>query len=212
MPLSYAPATTAQLASGRSAERDMVLFDFPSGLWGFWSGFGTLTFQGVTYVGAGALLDLSNLQESTELASRKLTLKLRAIPDTALTPDVLATIEAEQYHQRPVTLMTAYLNPDTGALVSVEVVMRGIVDRMLHREDPDAVLECSVETRTRDITKTGVRKRTVEDQKRIDPTDTGFRHIATVHTETIRFGRLDPASQWWKDTVTAKKKKKGIFG
>ncbi len=38
MPLSFAPATVAQMASGRSAERDMILFDFPSGLWGFWSG------------------------------------------------------------------------------------------------------------------------------------------------------------------------------
>lgn len=213
MPLSFAPATAAQLATGRTAERDMVLFDFPSGLWGFWSGEGPLAFQGVTYVGAGSLLSLADLRQSAELAAIKVSLQLRAIPNTDLTPDVLATIEQEQYHQRPVTLMTAFLDPDSGALLSVEVWMRGLVDRMVHTDEDDgASLECQVETRTRDITKSGYRKRSDGDQRLLDPTDDGLVHVATVHDETVYFGRLDPAAQWFKDTLAKKKARRGLFG
>ncbi len=158
------------------------------------------------------MLDLADIRQSTELAALKVTLTLRSIPGTELTPDILATIEEEQYHQRPVTLMTAFLDPDTGALVSVEVVMRGLVDRIVHKEGDGAVLECQIESRTRDITKTGYRKRSVEDQRRIDPTDDGLKHVATVHTETVRFGRLDPVAQAMKDYRAKKKAKKGLFG
>lgn len=190
----------------------MILFDFPSGLWGFWSGAGSLVFEGVTYVGAGSLLDLSDIRQSTELAAIKISLTLRAIPNTDLTPDILATIEQEQYHQRPVRLMTAFFDPDTEALLSVEVMVRGIVDRIVHNDGDGATLECQIETRTRDITKSGYRVRSDADQKMLDPTDDGLRHVATVHTETIYFGRLDGVGQWWKDEIARKKSKKGLFG
>jgi len=214
VPLSFAPATADQVATGRTAERDMVLFDFPSGLWGFFSGEGTLDFEGVTYIGAGRF-DLADIRQSMELAALKVSVTLFSRPGTPLTPDVLATIEQEQYHQRPVRMSTAFFNPDTGALLSVEVWLRGYVDRIVHTDGDDgAGLEVQIETRTRDITKSGYRVRSDADQRLIDPTDDGLRHVATVHTETVYFGRVDGTTQWWRDQQAAAnaKKKSKLFG
>lgn len=183
--------TLALLDSGRLATRGLLLFDFPSGLYGFWDDIGTLVYSGVTYKGAGQMISLSEVGFSGDLSSNSIELKLTSIHDTDLTPDVLASIEAESYHQRPVTLSRAYINPDTRALVSVQRVYRGYVDQMVHDYTigGEATLTCTVQGRGRDNTRRGWRVRSDADQKRIEVTDGGMRHAAVAGTQDIYWGR-----------------------
>ena len=46
---SFLPATQASLDAGRIVDRRLVLLNFASGLYGFWSGLGPFTYNGVTY-------------------------------------------------------------------------------------------------------------------------------------------------------------------
>ncbi len=189
---AFNSSTLALLASGRAASRGLVLFDFPSGLYGFWDGIGSLTVSGVTYAGSGGLIRGDALSLAGSLASATMTLTLSSMPDTVLSPGVLATIESEQYHQRPVTLSRAYFDPATRALLSVERVLRGYVDQMRHAEKPggEATLSCLIETRARDVTRRGYRVRSDADQKQLASADGSLRHAATAPNDDFYWGRL----------------------
>lgn len=188
---AFDATTLALLDSGRMATRGLLLFDFPSGLYGFWDDVYPLTYSGVTYVGAGQMIAMDEIDASGDLSSSSITLKLTAIPDTDLSPDVLASIEAEQYHQRPVTLSEAYINLDTRALVSVQRVYRGYVDQMIHdyTSGGEATLTCIVQGRGRDNTRKGHRTCSDADQMRIAANDGGMRHAAVAGTQDINWGK-----------------------
>ncbi|WP_375458891.1 DUF2163 domain-containing protein [uncultured Enterovirga sp.] len=213
MALALAGPTQTALDAGRIVDRAMILFDLGSGQYGFWSGLGPFTFEEITYVGAGSLIALDGVRQTSDLSAVQVKATLTSIPDTALTPDILATIEAEQYHQRPCTIMTAYFDPDTAALLSVEVEFRGMIDRIVHTEAVDraAVLECHLESRFRDHTKTGYRMRSDGDQRRINPLDDGLAHVATVHSEQILFGRVSDEARAQQRAADARRANRGFF-
>lgn len=209
MSLAIASASMAALQAGRIVDRGLVLFDFPSGLHGFWTGLGPFTYGGVTYVGAGSLLAIDAAKQQSDLSAGEVVIRLTAIPNTALTPDILGTIEAEQYHLRPCTLMTAYFDPETYGLLSVEVEYRGYVDQIGHEEaiGGEAVLACHLDSRFLDFSRSGYRVRSDADQRRINPADDGLVHVTSVAEETVEFGRLPTLP-----AAPAKKKKfLGIF-
>lgn len=56
-----------------------LLFDSPNEL-RFWTGVGDLSFGGETYTGSGNLMQISELQESSDIAARGATLTLSGIP------------------------------------------------------------------------------------------------------------------------------------
>lgn len=188
---TFDPDTLASLASGRIATRTLLLFDFPSGQWGFWDGVGILAYAGVDYVGIGKLLGADAVTLSGALDGAPLTLTLSSIPDTDLSPDMLASIEAEQYHQRPVTMSEAYFDPASRALLSVERLYRGYVDQITHETTAggQALLICRAESRSRDVTRAGHRSRTDADQRRIDPDDGALRHAAEAGEVDILWGK-----------------------
>lgn len=183
--------TLALLASGRAVARDLMLIDLASGLYGFWTGVGVLTYQSIDYVGAGTLIQLEPYAAVADLSAVPLVARLKAVPDSALSPDVLATIESEQYHQRPVVSSRSYIDPDTRAVLSVERCYRGYIDRIEHEDQVGggAVLVAYLESKARDHTKTGYRMRSDTDQRRINANDGGLRHAAVAATQEIVWGR-----------------------
>lgn len=188
---SLDPAVEGHLAAGHSSRRTLLLLDLPSGLWGFWTGFGAIEVDGVTFVGAGSLATIQGLNEQSGLSAVPVVIALKSVPDTALTPDVLATIENEAYHQRPATIFSAWLDPDTRALVAVDQEYRGYIDRVAHKdqEGGQTLLEVTLESKARDHHKTLGRVRGDADQRRIDPADAGLSYAATAAKFDIVWGR-----------------------
>jgi hypothetical protein len=207
MSRALAPATSAALNAGDVGKRTLILFDFGSGLYGFWSGVGTLSHDGVDYLGAGSLISIDDLRQTSSLDAVQVVARLTGVPNSDLTPDTLATIENEHYHQRPCTISTAYFSTATGALLSVELEFDGVIDRMPHFESEDgtAVLEAHLESRFVDHRRSDYRVRSDGDQKRIHPSDEGLRHVTIVATERVVFGRSESPAP------TPQRKKKGFL-
>ncbi|HLL28587.1 MAG TPA: DUF2163 domain-containing protein [Xanthobacteraceae bacterium] len=201
---TFDSGTLASLAAGHIVARGLVLFDFDSGLYGFWDGYGTLTFNGVDYVGAGSLISVDPISMVSDLSAVPLVLRLTAVPNSDLTPDTLATIEGETYHQRPVTIYRAYMDIDTRALISVEKIYRGYLDRIDHDQNinGNAQLVVNLESKARDNTKHGFRNRDDADQKTIDSNDGGLSHAVMAASLDIFWGRATPASQTSGGVVT----------
>lgn len=186
-------ATLAALNAGQANTRYMVLFDFVSGFYGFWGGHGTLSHNGVTYVGAGSLFSVEDIGQVTDGSAVPIVLVLNGMANSALSPDALASIEAETYHQRPVVIMTAYFEEDGRTLRSVETEYRGYIDRISHqhRIGGEAVLRFHLESKARDHFKAGYRMRTDADQGAIDANDGGLRHAIQAASVTVQWGRSD---------------------
>jgi hypothetical protein len=192
-------------------DRGMLLFDLGSGLYGFHTGFGPFDYNSVTYVGAGQLIAVEDYTQTQGLSAQSLVISLTSVPDSTITPNLLATIENEVYHQRPVTVMTAYFDADTSNLLSVEIEYRGYIDQLVHKTTiaGEARIEAHCESKFRDLSRTGYRKRSDEDQRRILSTDNGLRHVNVVATERVTFGRQPPAPAV---QLAQPKQSKGLFG
>lgn len=196
MALAIDTGTLSALNSGIIADRTMIKFVLAGGTYGFWSGQGTFNWDGIDYVGSGSLIKISTLTQVTDNSSVSVQAELSSIPDTQLTPDILAMIENEIYHQQPVTIYTAYFNIETRALLSVETEFRGRIDRLTHTETADGEYKIvgEFESISRDFLRTGFRMRTDVDQKTFAPNDGGLRHVQKAAIEKIYWGRNTPSS------------------
>lgn len=188
---SFDASTLAMLASGRAVKRDLLQFFLVSGTYGFWTGLGTLTYNGQDYVGAGQLISIQPLAQGMDLSSIPLVLKLNSIPNSNLTPDILASIDAEDYHQKVAIFSTAYIDPDTRTVLSVERWFRGYIDKVEHQDQigGGAALVCNLESKSRDHLKKGYRTRSDSDQRLINSNDGGFVYCATAGDQTVIWGR-----------------------
>jgi len=183
---------TDQFDAGEIVERDMILFDFESGLYGFWTGAEQFEYQSVTYI-PGSVLEVDTEKSQTGPESVPRSVSLSSIPDTALDPDVLASIEAETYHQRPVIFYTAYFDPADMSLITVITRYRGYLDKIVHQDGPDRyTVTAMLESRARDNRRHSVRLASDADQRKIDPDDQFFEHAASVRTEKVYFGKATP--------------------
>lgn len=181
------------LASGRAVSRALILVTFPSGSYGFWTGQGVLTYSSQDYVGAGGLIDIQQIGGVSDLSAVPLLLTLTSVPNSDLSPDILATIEGESWHQAPVKISRAYFDPDTRTLLSVERFYSGYIDKIDHEDQigGGAVLKAYLESKARDHLKTGYRTRSDSDQRWLNATDGGLALAATAGVQDIYWGRIN---------------------
>jgi len=176
---------------GRISTRQMLRFQFGSGVYGFIARAEPLTYAGVTYQPFG-LIEVSDLGGgSGTSADGNFTLTLAESSDDGLTPEILIQIEEEDYRDRPVVVMDAHFHPDTGELVQVETVARGYLDVIHHETDPDSGfrLTAQCEGRQLDYSRKNGRYRSVADQRRRSANDKIFAHAAKAGREEVFWGR-----------------------
>jgi hypothetical protein len=197
-------ALKTRLDAGRIIKSDLVLFDFPSGLWGFFYGSGTFTYNSVTYIGAGAMFEIDAIGGVSDGSAVQLDIKLNANAAKGLTMTVLATIEQEIYAGRPVTISRGYFDADTYELISVEVIYRGYIDTIEHVESDgegqlgaqnpgEGYIVAHVESRSLDLGRSGWRRRSDSDQRSLAANDGSLRYLQASATAEIFWGRKTPA-------------------
>lgn len=175
--------------------RDLLLFDFPSNYYGFWTGNGIRTWNSIDFVGVESLIEITQDEENIALEASPVTARLRAIPNIGLTPEILVTIEEEPYKHRPVTIYRALLNRTTWAFIDDPfVIWRGIVDQFSHEEsaDGDYVLVGHFESRAIDYTRRGASVRSSAQQNLIQSGDRFFDYTGHAGTAVIFFGTKVP--------------------
>jgi hypothetical protein len=192
---SFTNDALASLQGVEPVRRGMIRFDLASGSYGFWDGAEPYTFEDCVYQPGGQLLQIDAIPGGIGTESQGITVRLSAIANTDLTPDVLATIENEQYIGRRVTIHSMYLSPD-GALLEIVRIYRGYCDKLVHEETDggEAAIVASIESKSLDNQKRGYRVRSSNDQARINPGDEGLEHVAVASTYEIFWGKNPPAS------------------
>lgn len=163
----------------------LVTCAFDSGDLNLWNGIGTLTVSSVDYVGAGTLLNIGEIAESSELQANGITVTLSGITDP-----LLAKARDEDYQGRELTVKLGAMDASNGVITSPVTVFSGFMDTMVINDSSEtATIQVNVENRLIEFERTRIRRYTAEDQKIDYPNDKGLEFVAEMQEKEIAWGR-----------------------
>lgn len=156
-----------------------LLFDDPNSLH-FWSGLGDLTIDGQTYTGAGDLLNLSEMRESSDIAAYGATLTLSGIPSS-----LVALAQSQPYQGRRAAVKFGI---DSGGTKTAFTVFTGEMDQMNIQVGPEtATISLDVESRLIDLNRPRVRRYSDADQRARYPNDSAFEFVTRLQGEALEW-------------------------
>lgn len=140
-----------------------------------WTGIGTLAWGNRAFAGAGDLLGIGAIEESTEIRATTTTLSLARLPS-----EVLPHIDAINGQRVRATIWFGLLT-DTGALLGEPwQMLRGETDVLTVREARDVAVSLTVENALADLDSSDVRYFTDADQQGEYPGDLGMQYVASL--------------------------------
>lgn len=158
-----------------------VDIDFASGPLYVWSGYGNTVINSKTYLGAGQLLNISSVEETTEIEAKGATITMSGIPAT-----LLSLALSEPYQGRECRIYFG-MTSDPNSCVEV---FSGELDQMnIVEEASTASISVTVENVLIKLERPVVRRLTNEDQKSRYPSDRGLEFVASLQDKEIFWGR-----------------------
>lgn len=166
-----------------------VDIDFSSGPLYIWSGYGDLCIGGTgesctggkKYLGVGQLLNVSSVEESTEMEAKGAVITMSGIPST-----FLALALTEPYQGRECRIYFGMTNNPS----DYAEVFAGELDQMNVSEEANtATISVTVENVLIKLERPVVRRFTNEDQKSRYPSDKGLEFVAGLQDKEIFWGR-----------------------
>lgn len=170
-----------------------------------WSGVGTLVFQGNSWVGAGELLKVSSVEETSEMSAKGATVNLSGVPEAILS---LALTEPYQGRVGKIYfgLFTVgslekengldYILLQNGDKILLETqetslteVFSGYMDTMHIDETPEnSTITLTIENKLVTLERPRVARYTHEFQKTIDSTDKGLEYVESIQLKEFVWG------------------------
>lgn len=151
-----------------------------------WSGYGSLSWDGKTWTGAGHLLGLSPLGENAELRAEGFTVSL-----SGMTPEAVARALAEVRSGKPGRIWIGLLDAAGAVIANPYLIQEGRFDTATLVDPGDAPLDISAayEGELIDLERSRERRWTPEDQALDHPGDRGFDMVAQLQDAAFVWGR-----------------------
>lgn len=169
-----------------------------------WTGVGTLVFEGQSWTGAGELLDVSSIEETTDISAKGATLTLSGVPSSILS---LALSEPYQGRVGKIYLglfKTAFLLKESAAFILLEggdrinletqdtpltEVFSGFMDRMTIDEQAESsTIGLSLENKLVTLERPRIARYSHEFQRTIDSTDKGLEYVESLQLKEFVWG------------------------
>lgn len=183
-----------------------VDLNFASGPLHFWTGYGDLVIDGTTYLGVGELVNISSVEETTEIEAKGATITMTGIPSSFLS---LALQEPYQGRECKIYfglwLSNKRISTEADVIVTSEdlfefvvesgtrylvEIFSGELDQMNIVEQADtATIAVTAENVLIKLERPVVRRFTNEDQKSRFPLDKGLEFVASLQDKEIFWGR-----------------------
>ncbi len=163
----------------------LVQMAFPTANLNMWSGIGDLTVGGVDYIGAGNLLSVGDISESTELQANGIRISLSGVSSVLITK-----ARDEDYQGRELKILLGAMDSSNSMIADPVVMFSGFMDTMtINDAGETAIISVTAENRLIEFEKTRVRRYTAEDQKIDFPNDKGLEYVAEMAEKEIVWGR-----------------------
>lgn len=163
---------------------------FASGPVYLWTGIGSISWDGHTWLGIGTIGTISAVEEGTDVQARGISIGLSGIDTTILT-DVMT----EMQQGLPVTVYLGLFDATPALIANPVIAFRGRMDQPTINCDGttcDISIQC--ESRLMDLNVPAERRYTNEDQQREYPGDRGLEFVNAIQEVTIYWGRT-PSSK-----------------
>ena len=170
-----------------------------------WTGLGTLVFEGNNWTGAGTLLNIDSVEETTEIAAKGATITLSGVDTSALS---LAL--SEPYQGRVCNVYfgmfvrgkllqesSSYILLQDGSKIilddgktSLTSIFSSYMDQMNIEEGPEtSTIELLVENKLVDLERSRVARFTSSYQKSVYPGDKGLDFVESLQDKEIVWGK-----------------------
>lgn len=186
-----------------------VEIDFDSGPLYVWTGYGDLVFDGKTYLGAGQLINISSVEETTEIEAKGATITMSGIPSSFLS---LALSEPYQGRECRIYFGMFFrgneISTQGGDIITTQdlfeftiedgtkyfiEIFSGELDQMnISEEANTSTVAVTAENVMIKLERPVVRRFTNEDQKSRFPNDKGLEFVADLQDKEIFWGRSTP--------------------
>ena len=181
MARSLSASMVTEVTSNVMSPIVLIKLEFDSGDLNLWTGIGNITFNGDTYTGAGDVIDISTVQETTKLKATGISLTL-----TGVSSGLISTALSEDYQGRIAHVWLAMLDSTGGIVSSPYKYFRGRMDTMPMEDDgTNATIQVNVENILIDLERSNDRRYTDEDQQAEFPGDLFFEHVASLQEKEI---------------------------
>lgn len=160
-------------------------FDFRSGTIRFWTGKGSITWGGETWLGAGNLATIDKISESTRIEAPAYQFGLLGID-----PSLLALASEQQYRNRSCQMWMAVMDSTFSTVTAAVRVFGGVMSHMLISDQAvSGSLSIVAENELARLNTPNEVRYTDEHQRAIFPGDTGLRYIAATSDTPVYWGR-----------------------
>lgn len=168
------------MEAGIQADRVRPIFlisaEFADGVLYLWSGLGDLVWNGVTWTGAGSLMQIGPLPETSSLQAQGLTLSLSGIPNY-----LMEKVMTEIRHGKPASVWFGLMDDDGTMVADPYPSFSGRIDAGQIRDDgKESKISISVESCLIDFSRSRERRYTHEDQQIDFAGDLGFEYVPQV--------------------------------
>lgn len=155
------------------------LFDSPNEL-RFWNGVGDIDVDGDTYTGAGNLLDISEIRESSDIAAYGATITLSGIPS-----NLINLALSEPYQARKAAVRFGIIS---GSTIYSSVVFTGEMDQMNISFGPEtSTISLDVESRLVDLNRARIRRYTDADHQSRYEGDLAFEYVTALQDQRLEW-------------------------
>lgn len=155
-----------------------------------WTGYGTLTYNGKGYLGLGDMGKVSQLDETTDLAARGLTMQLSGVPSA-----LISAALTENYQGRSCSILFGALSTTAGLIASPVIIFSGKMDVMQITDDgTTAQITMTAENRLVDFRRAREIRYTDEEQQTLYSGDLGLQFVTAIQNKAIYWGSTN-ASQ-----------------
>ena len=155
-----------------------------------WSGYGSLVYNSVTYLGIGTFGTISPVEETTDLSARGIRMKISGVP----TANIYLAL-TEDYQGRDCSVLFGAMSPTAGTLIASPVtIFSGRMDVMQITDDGNtAEIIMTSESRLMDFKRPREIRYTDEEQQNLFAGDLGLEFVTDIQEKTIFWGNAAQA-------------------
>jgi hypothetical protein len=157
---------------------------FGAGTVRLWTGYAPITWAGQTWTGAGTLLAVSNIEETTEVVASGWTVTLSGIP-----ADLLAAVSVDALQGDQGRLWLGLMDTSGALIIDPVLAASGRMDVPdVYDSEDECVITITYESRLIDLRRPREWRYTHESQQQIFPGDRGFEFVAGLQDKEITWG------------------------
>ena len=150
-----------------------------------WTGTDDLIINSETYIGAGSLLTISSMEETTELASNGVVVTISGMDAT-----VVNLALTENYQNRPITIFLGYVMGGTNEVAGTITLFKGRMTSLVINDTPaGSSVTIDSESRLVDLDRPSHFRYTKESQNFLHSGDTSLNRVSSLQDKQIVWGK-----------------------